>query len=115
MTDLHTFISSTIQQIMMAVDEAGYIVNTMPYAQAGYVMVGGDDTSGLEFVEFDIAVTYSDTSSSEVAGGLKIQVLSLGGGTKESFENQSINRIRFKVPVSYPGKQNKKWEKKPLN
>lgn len=57
-------------------------------------------------VEFDLAVTASDSNGFSVsAGGAPTPVLGIlfRGGTKH--ENQKVHRIRFSVPVALPENQ----------
>lgn len=53
-----------------------------------------------QFVEFDVAVTSTETDSSN--GGAKLKVasmLSLGGDLSSQSINQTVSRIKFSIPL----------------
>jgi hypothetical protein len=58
--------------------------------------------SALTTVEFDIAVTASD--SAKTKGGIAVAVASvvLGSQAESSKANQQVSRIRFSIPVVLP-------------
>ncbi|MEJ8800480.1 hypothetical protein [Pontibacter sp. H249] len=63
MTDLKTFVSETIQQVVEGVKEAGqYLKENIDYERDGFVQVG-DGT--LSNIEFDISVTSTESSKTE--------------------------------------------------
>jgi len=60
-------------------------------------------TEYAQMIEFDVAITASDTSSVEGGAGISIAPLRLGGsGTSES-QQQSVSRVKFFVPLTLPG------------
>ena len=55
---------------------------------------------GVEEVNFDVAVTASETDGTKGGGGIKVaQILHGGIETSKSTENQSISRVRFSLPL----------------
>jgi hypothetical protein len=71
----------------------------------GFVQVGHDvftsATGGNgQKVEFDISVIVNESSENDVNGGIKVALVNLGGGKKESESNQNIHKINFEVFVT---------------
>lgn len=56
----------------------------------------------VERVEFDVAVTASETSEKKGGGGLRVWVVSVGAEVGKTAENMTVSRIRFSVPVVLP-------------
>ena len=55
----------------------------------------------LQSIEFDVAVTVAE--SSENKGGIGVAtILTIGAMQGSESSVQSVNRIRFKVPVAFP-------------
>ena len=107
MTDLKTFVSETIQQVIEGTKEAGqYLKENINYENDGYVQVGNGN---VEKIDFDISVTTSETSKAEGKAGILIKVVDFGIKGSENSEASSINKIRFSVPVAYPQIANKKF------
>jgi hypothetical protein len=107
--ELKDFIKETLVEIIRGVSEAqsdiletGAYIHPMinrtndKYAVANY----GGRVYTIYDVDFDIAVTASDSSGSK--GGIGVFLGSVGIGAKgESNEsNVTQNRIKFKVPIS---------------
>ena len=58
-------------------------------------------------LEFDLAVTLTETSSSKVEGKAGITIVGVyeaGGGVSAASDEShaAVNRIRFKIPIRYP-------------
>jgi hypothetical protein len=62
--------------------------------------------SDTQMIEFDIAVTVSQTEgqSKEIGGGLKVYVASGSAGTGTTTEEMrsSVSHLKFKVPLKLP-------------
>jgi hypothetical protein len=106
--NLQEFVSESLNQITEGVASAKK--NHGDYVAPE--LSGGDDrpkgqlvTMGWKpafLVEFDVAVTASESSSAGGGGGLKVlSVVSLEGGGKRSIENSSVSRVKFSVPIVY--------------
>lgn len=107
MTDLKTFVSETIQQIIEGAKEAGhYLKDNVDYNKDGFVQVGN---TTLQKIEFDISVTTSESNKTEGKSGILIKVVDFGIKGSENNESSSINKIRFSVPVGFPLITNKKF------
>jgi hypothetical protein len=107
MTDLKTFVSETIQQVVEGVKEAGlYLKENINYEKDGYVQVG-DGT--MSKIEFDISVTSTETSKTEGRAGVMIKVVDFGVKGSDNKEAISMNKIRFAVSVGLPQSANKKF------
>ena len=54
-------------------------------------------------IEFDVAVTISEEKTTK--GGIMVAagILGLGSGGQSRTENESISRIKFKIPILFPG------------
>jgi hypothetical protein len=53
-------------------------------------------------VEFDIAVSVSESSKTSGAVGIHVAVFAAGTKGETSTENSSISRIKFSIPVVWP-------------
>jgi hypothetical protein len=113
--DLKDFIKKTLQSIVYAVNEAGFSEKRI----APPLEVPGEDDGikgqfftetkdGLQpvfMVEFDVAVTASDTKSTEGGGGIKVLELVRAEGKKSAeVNNSTVSRVKFQVPVRISAK-----------
>ena len=108
MTDLKTFVSETIKQVLEGTKDAGhYLKENIDYDKDGYFQIGNDS---MQKIDFDISVTTSETTKVEGKAGILIKVLDFGVNGSENIGASSINKIKFSVPVSIPQMANKKFE-----
>lgn len=56
----------------------------------------------VNLIEFDIAVTVNEKDIAEGGAGIKVAGLSIGGGLQKESVNQTISRIKFTVPLTFP-------------
>ncbi len=107
--ELKEFITSTLKQIIQGVADAQSFarenhsrVNPSHRNPSGYKSEG--TSYHTETIEFDVAVT--TTEGTDTSGKISIAtgILNLGSGGASSAEKQSINRIKFSVPVELPVK-----------
>lgn len=111
--DLQTFVRETLVQIVAGVELAisdikGNSTNAMvnPYRpDANH----SDPTN----VEFDVAVTVTDSSSGRAGGGIKILSFNVGAHGEGKIEAKAVNRIKFSVPVALPGHLSSKYKRSP--
>lgn len=60
---------------------------------------GGTGESGQK-VEFDVSLMVTEVAENDINGGIKVALVNLGGGRKESESNQNVHRIKFEVFVT---------------
>jgi len=61
-----------------------------------------DWTRLVEKVEFDVAVTEGRSAEAGGEGGLEVLSVKVGGKGSVKQEHNTVNRIKFSVPVLYP-------------
>lgn len=117
--DLQEFVKTTLVQIVSGVDEARKAIEQIDTnARVNLQWKGQDDEAAMfatpSPVEFDVAVTVSDTVDGSVGAKLKIaNLVSLGAEMKEQALSQSISRVRFTVGLSQPASVETKPARKP--
>ena len=52
-------------------------------------------------VEFDIAISVSKQTSGEGKAGIRVAFVEVGGAQERSFQQGSVSRVSFKVPVVF--------------
>jgi hypothetical protein len=57
-------------------------------------------------IDFDIAVTVSESGEAKAGVGVFVGAVGLGGNSKIADENIKANRIKFSVPVKLPAQEN---------
>ena len=108
--ELREFVRSTLLEIISGVSDAQKalieedstaVVNALAsrpeikrYSQRG--------TRLLEMVEFDVALTVTETTDKGIGGRLSIAAASIGTQRGASVENSEVSRVRFQVPVVLP-------------
>ncbi len=108
MTDLKTFVSETIKQVIEGTKDAGhYLKENIDYNKDGYFQIG---CGTMEKIDFDISVTTSETTKVEGKAGILIKVLDFGVNGSENIGASSVNKIRFSVPVAIPQMANKNFK-----
>jgi hypothetical protein len=105
--ELKDFIKGTLTEIITAVVETqeelkstGAEINPYKYGKIERTKTG--EGSPIYHIEFDIAVTTSDTAGAK--GGIGVFVAGLGIGTKGEMTeaNTAQNRIKFQIPIALP-------------
>ncbi|MDA0813824.1 MAG: hypothetical protein O3C21_15715 [Verrucomicrobia bacterium] len=105
--ELHEFVRETLSQIIKGISEAQNS-EAITKSTAAIVPVGqgiDDDKNLNQEVQFDIAVTAQ--SGTETKGGVGIFVgpVTLGSAGKSQQSTDSMNRIKFAVPVYLPAQK----------
>ncbi|MBQ9660735.1 MAG: hypothetical protein IJV37_05665 [Bacteroidales bacterium] len=98
--ELKEFVTKTILDIVDGVREAQQNNNTTATINAHSA---GTAYRGVYEVEFDVALTA--IKKDDKARGLEIYALSImdfGGSRQKGASNTTEQRVRFKVPISYP-------------
>ena len=118
--DLRTFISQSLQEIIVGVRSAQeYLVQHPTGAKVNPrgITALKKDSKGttqpfdmqtklpVHQVEFDVAVTVAQASEGKAGGGLLVAGLGIGGQKASSSESSSVSRIRFSVPIVWPDPQ----------
>jgi len=115
--ELKDFVSESLKQIIKGVqlaqvfaqkDGRGAKINprgitALKRDSKGCIQPHDIDTNlPVERIEFDVAVTASETSAASGGGGLRVWVINAGAETGKSAENTTVSRIRFGVPLVLP-------------
>lgn len=58
----------------------------------------------VNLIEFDIAVTVNEEDASNSGMGTKITGINTGGGLQNENANQSVNKIKFSIPLTLQSK-----------
>lgn len=114
--ELQKFVSKTLREVMAGVRDAQEYATTIGAEvnpavgeakvedNPSYVgvRVGRTGFVPVKQIEFDIAVTSSDSAEQRVGAG--IFVVNFGAGVKSTSNasDSSISRVRFGVPVAFP-------------
>lgn len=73
-------------------------------SETGVVTSAGADVLMLcTTIRFDIQVAVESSSAADGKAGLKIGVVSLGGGISGTEKQASTQRLQFAVPITFPG------------
>lgn len=123
--ELKDFIKESVVQIAQAIDEAnealsstGAMVNPLnikansesakAYGRTSMknIVSGQVGSRVVEKIEFDVAV--SAEAGQQGSAGAKLSIASIGFGAdgKTESSNKSESRIKFSIPVVYPGVDN---------
>lgn len=112
--ELQEFIASALTQIIKGVAlaqtnvaDCGASVNPIRAMQGAkdhtpYVRTEDGDFRVIETIRFDVAVTVSDNQQAGAGAGIKVFGASLGASGKVAYENSSVSRVSFEVPVALP-------------
>jgi hypothetical protein len=106
--ELSEFVSKTLQQIVNGVNAARDEKGNKCINPSAQVDRGAKSRWGhtIHDIDFDVAVTVQDTLGSE--GGAKISVMgmSVGGKVDSAALTQTVTRIKFVIPISFPEENN---------
>lgn len=112
-TDLEKFVSSALVQITRAVKNSSEEVKLSGGVVAPRVR-GGASTAAqaghlrsprrvpVTLVDFDIAVTISESNDKEAKIGVLSGVFNAGTETKADTAIEHISRMKFSVPIEFP-------------
>lgn len=121
--DLQEFVASTLTQISAGIAQAqeqcaesgAWINPTGALAHPKeklQVEVDLNARAYLEQVQFDVAVTIGSDQTAEGGGGIRVLGLDLGAKGSVNYENSTVSRIRFSVPVVWPADRDPELEQK---
>lgn len=107
--DLKEFTKQTLVQIVEGALEANNtlsdlgarIITEAPQHAEKYLSKGlYEDGINVIDVDFDVAITATESEGANGGGGLKVaSFLSLGGSTESKTENQIISRVKYTLPL----------------
>lgn len=102
--DLKEFTKQTLMQIVEGAAEANaelsngaYIPYHVPNNSKGRYIY--DDGANVVDVDFDVAITVTESEGVNGGGGLKVAILNIGAGIESKAENQTISRIKYTLPL----------------
>lgn len=108
--DLKELIKETISQIVSVAKELNEsgdasIENAITHDIKNYGNGGAKEYTNVEpiNVEFDVAITVTDSEGAKGGAGIKVaSIMNLGGGVESKTENQIISRVKFSLPLVLP-------------
>jgi hypothetical protein len=108
--DVQDFIEKTLTQVVNGVNKAkvnikpsGALISSKDVRPLREGTTYNTSTGNLvNLVEFDIAVTVNEKDTDGANAGIKIVGLSIGGGLQKESLNQTVSRIKFSVPLTFP-------------
>ncbi len=114
---LQEFVNETVKEIIAGVKEA------QAYAKANHAEVNPRESGGgqekkayadifvgrerwvtvpIKNIDFDVAVTSTDTSETQAGVGIFVAALGLGVKDKSDTLNSCVSRVKFSVPLCFP-------------
>ncbi len=101
--NLQEFIEQTLLQVAKATK------NVSKQMQQENLGEGVRDNQSIN-VSFDVAVTVSQESNSDIKGGLKVlNAFNIGGEAGESTKSENVSRIKLELPLKVVGAQSPKY------
>lgn len=114
---LKEYTKETILQLVEAINEINtdladtdaFVVGSLPdnYSQNPLPIVGvwdnrDKDNHLVANIDFEVATTIADTTTSKIGGGFSVSVLSIGGDNNSTDSNQIVNKVKFSIPIALP-------------
>jgi len=107
--ELREFVRSTLLEIVSgvtdaqkALDEEGSTAVVNALAAGNLKVHSRRGLPLLQMIEFDVALTVTETTEKGIGGRLSIAAASIGTQRGASVENSEVSRVRFQVPVVLP-------------
>jgi hypothetical protein len=110
--ELKDFVSETLRQIIGGVREAQKLAaehggKVVPDKIAfrtdqGLQLWDKRDGTPIQMIEFDVAVTTTEGTTTKGGVGVFVGPVGLGSQGQSNASNQSISRIKFCVPIALP-------------
>lgn len=105
--DLKEFTKQTLIQIVEGAKEANDAITandakipTHNIANKKNYIYEGDDYRHVIDVDFDVAITATESEGSNGGASLKVaSFINIGGGVDAKTENQTISRIKYTLPL----------------
>ena len=107
MIELRQFVGETLKQIVLGVTDTqdeldNAEINPCEFAGNCNRMFSGRTGGLVQDVEFDVAVTATDQTTSKAGISVLIASVGLGAAGQSGTSNQSVSRIKFSVPIVLP-------------
>ena len=100
---LREFIQSTLIDVLSAINDAqNELKSTFNNGAINPVWDISGATERIHNLEFDIAVTVGNVKSGETKAGINVLGLDIGGAGNLQFQNSSVSRIKFSIPILAP-------------
>jgi hypothetical protein len=109
--ELREFVRSTLLEIVagvtdaqkaLAEEDSTAVINAPMSGHINRPEYRGTGSRSLEMVEFDVALTVTETTDKGIGGRLSIAAASIGTQRGSSIENSEVSRVRFQVPIALP-------------
>ena len=109
--NLKDFVAESLREIIDGVVEgqkhgklSEAIINPPPtyLIQQGQVLTDHATGVQIQMIDFDVAVTVREGTSTSGGMGLVVGPVALGTKGKSDAASESVSRIRFTVPVAFP-------------
>lgn len=102
--DLKEFTTQTLVQIVEGVNEVnrqlgqigGFVPNVNIMNSRRYISGTQEDVVD---VEFDVAITATESDGKSGGAGIKVVAFNLGGNVESKIENQTISRVKYTLPL----------------
>ncbi|MFB6453737.1 hypothetical protein ACE38W_00575 [Chitinophaga sp. Hz27] len=99
--DVKDFVKASLLEIFQGIAEAQKEIREKNHP--GSINNTDYTTRQSNNIEFDIAVTVSNSDKKEVDGKLSIASIFMAGGSLEKASDHNVvSRIKFSIPVTYP-------------
>ena len=103
---LDEFVGQTLIQIIQGVRSAQKTAEEHGVTELGYINPRPDHVKYVVNyqtpISFDIAITVTDESRSDIKGGIQVVGIGIGGKDESSSQNSTVSRVSFNLPVVFP-------------
>ena len=117
--DIKDFIKESLLQIVEGIaetnealkDKGAYIPTRMVVGEGVWVTLDKETNTTRHFmrVDFDLAVTVTQSDKLKAGGGLSIaSVFNAGVSSEDASKNEEISRIKYTLPIALPELDKKK-------
>lgn len=112
--ELRQFIVETLKQVFEGVSEVmreplefdkehlAFRINPRTRVHETHGVPWDDNGQPTQSVEFDVAVTTTESAESEVGAKISVAGFGVGGQKQSELSNSVVSRVKFSVPVSFP-------------
>lgn len=105
--DIKEFTTQTLVQIVKGANEAdsqlqkigGYIPKNGLASNGDYRYVRGTVEGNVIDVDFDVAITATESDGKSGGAGIKVVAFNFGGNVESKVESQTISRIKYTIPL----------------
>ncbi len=111
--DIKDFIKESLNQIVEGISEANkalkeqgaYIPTRMVVGDGVWVTLDKETNTTRNFmkVDFDLAITITQSDNIKATGGLSIaSIFNAGAESEDSNRNEEVSRIKYTIPLALP-------------